>query len=540
MDRLLKKLFVIKFVTILTCCLVFFVNAKETDFRYIVEEGDTLAIISRKFGESIDDLRKNNNIKDIDDIKTGQEIIIENYDINLAEKVQTVKSDKSIDENKKSFASTVPNPKLSMNVKGADLRDVLYGLSLNMDTNILLVGDSFDVTFSIKDVYPRKALQMLLNLNGLKHIEEGNIIIVGDEDILLNEFSSNINLTRFNLKHINAVSLSTAIQEMGINVKSLTLDPNPRAIWIKGVPDAIRKVSELVFLLDKEENTEPDDIDGHMIYRYELENTTANEFMVLMRQVPIDVEVIMLEKESDLIWVKGFRKDVEEFEALKAQFDIAEASDSTYDIQKHYLTFIDSDKMSQLSNQIGIQVQTIVLDNEPRVIWTVGLEKDQDEFKGLKEKVDVWESLEETVIFTYELKTTTVENAEKILNELGFDEVKVVEHNYSQFAREIIIMCPPYQERPIVRALNAMDKDLERISVPIDSARGESNIEVTNILNRRRRLLSDLFDHIALEDFTISDNVSLNSDEVYKVIYLTQTPDNINKVRQMVDVIGNP
>lgn len=537
MQRFFKKFFLIKFSTILICCLVFFVSAKGTDFRYIVEDGDTLASISRKFGESVDDLRKNNNIKDIDDIKTGQDIRIGSYDVRLEEKAQTAKSDHTIDENKKSLAPTVQNPKLSMNVKDADLRDVLYGLSLNMDKNILLMGDSFDVTFSVKDVYPRKALQMLLNLNELTHIEEGNIIIVGDEDILLNEFSSNINLTRFNLKHINAVSLSTAIQDMGINVKSLTFDPNPRAIWVKGVPDAIRNVSDLVLLLDKEENAEPD---GHMLYRYELENTTANEFMVLMNQVPIDVEVIMLEKESDLIWVKGSRKDVEEFEALKAQFDIAEASDSSHDIQKHYLSFIDADKMSQLSNQIGIKVQTIVLDNEPRVIWTVGLENDQDEFKGLKEKVDVWESLEETVIFTYELKTTTVENAEKILNDLGFDEVKIVDHNYSEFAREIIIMCPPYQERPIVRALNAMDEDLERISVPIDSARGESDSEVTNILNRRRRLFSDLFEHIALEDFRISENVSLNSDEVYKVIYLTQTPDNINKVRQMVDVIGNP
>ncbi len=160
--------------------------------------------------------------------------------------------------------------RISINVMDADIRDVLSALALKMNKNIILVEQPTRVTLKVDNITPFKALELLVQSQGMGYLQEGSIIVVGYLSRLRNDFFRQMILTRFNLRHITVDTLLPLIDQLNIPLQYISVSSNPNAVWVQGTPQALYKVDELIKALDLWENNEQP-----MVIHYILNNISA-------------------------------------------------------------------------------------------------------------------------------------------------------------------------------------------------------------------------------------------------------------------------
>ena len=154
---------------------------------------------------------------------------------------------------------------ISLDLKGADLRDVLRMFAENYNLNIVASKDvSGEVTVNLHQVTPLEALRVILNINGFDYIEEGNMLkvvslpktplqdrVVGPSYIPENLVSRVIVLNNVDastvLPHIKKLLSPHGYTE---TFKYRGLDISDR-IYIRDLPDNIEKIEKLIRELDK-------------------------------------------------------------------------------------------------------------------------------------------------------------------------------------------------------------------------------------------------------------------------------------------------
>ncbi len=155
-------------------------------------------------------------------------------------------------------APTSPD-RISVDVRNADLRDVLSMLAYKLDGNILYLDDTEleearKVTFKTEALSPITTLQLLLQKEGLDYLTLGTNYIVGNRDRLYGDFTNRMFLTRFNLFYVSASAMEGYIEDLGMPVESLTIDHNQKALWMQGTPMTLGKARELINSLDVIDN----------------------------------------------------------------------------------------------------------------------------------------------------------------------------------------------------------------------------------------------------------------------------------------------
>ncbi|RJX22881.1 MAG: energy transducer TonB [Desulforudis sp.] len=143
---------------------------------------------------------------------------------------------------------------ITLDVRDADLRDVLTALAIKMDVGIILIVEPDKVSFRVQDSSPVQALELILQSQGLAYLREGDLIIVGEPEQLQNSFFKQLILTRFDLLFVPAGEIKTLITALDIPLTSLTLDPGLNVIWAQGTPQALHKLQELINTVDRPVN----------------------------------------------------------------------------------------------------------------------------------------------------------------------------------------------------------------------------------------------------------------------------------------------
>ncbi|MDP3050543.1 MAG: energy transducer TonB [Eubacteriales bacterium] len=146
-------------------------------------------------------------------------------------------------------AEATTSQSISLDVRDADIRDVLSALAIKMDVGIILIADPCKVSFRTSSS-PLQALELLLQSQGLAYIQEGDLIVVGEPEKLQDNFFKQLLLTRFDLFFIPAGEIQTLAEGLGIPLTSITLDPNQNVIWAQGPPPALHKLQELINTVD--------------------------------------------------------------------------------------------------------------------------------------------------------------------------------------------------------------------------------------------------------------------------------------------------
>lgn len=143
-----------------------------------------------------------------------------------------------------------------LSVKDSDIRDVLSIIAIHMDLNAIFLEEPVRVTFEVNNVEPIVALELMLQSNSFSYIKNKDIIIAGELSKLQQKFFDQMMITRFDLKYISSGELKKLIQELGIAIENITVEENPKSIWLQGTPQALSKVKELIDALDRPENTQ--------------------------------------------------------------------------------------------------------------------------------------------------------------------------------------------------------------------------------------------------------------------------------------------
>jgi type II secretory pathway component GspD/PulD (secretin) len=309
-------------------------NDKDGYTEYIVKKGDNLSSIAKKFNTDISTLIKDNRIKDKNHIYVGQKLKIRDNNAGSKDSLDLdTDNDKEINIDTTHFDEDFDTHDgygyadlISLDMRDADLRDVISTIAYYLDAYAILLEEPVRVNFQVTDMEPHKALGLLLQTLGLNYIQDGKLLVVGELSKLQNEFYSQMMLTRFNLKHISSDNLESLIQKLGIPIQILTIEKNPKAIWVQGPPQSLAKVKEMINMLDKAENA----TESSKLVSVKLKNITTDKLAPVIAELDLPVQVIIIPNILGTLWLQGAKADVDNAVSVISSLDIAESSSDQY------------------------------------------------------------------------------------------------------------------------------------------------------------------------------------------------------------------
>lgn len=137
--------------------------------------------------------------------------------------------------------------------------------------------------------------------------------------------------------------------------------------------------------------------------------------------------------------------------------------------------------------------------------------------------------------FMYTLSHISPNEAVKRFGYLDNNDTQILTLNYPDYSKEVLVVGPGDRRVEVQNILMDLDRPGVKIRVPIDFSRDSSG---AYRLALRRDLLVSLTG-ISAGSFHISSNIS-RDEYPYYVMWVEETPDNVLKVRNMVDTIHNP
>jgi outer membrane lipoprotein SlyB len=430
---------------------------------------------------------------------------------------------------------------ISINVTDADIRDVLSLLALSMDTGIIYLEEPIKVSFTVNDIEPMKALQLLLQSAGtedlqLGYIVNGSLIVVGSHKKLHQEFFDQMAITRFKLSYLLPDDVGKVMEKLEVPVVVITAAGAEKYVWAQGTPQALAKVSSVIAALDRAENFESEDgmlMSKINLVRYNLKHITADMLENMIYKLGIEAQTIRIDTQAGVLWVNGNQKALKEVGELIAAVDIPDAATKPYEMASYKMKNLIYDRLVPIINETDIIVQVLRVGSSQKQVWLFGERKEIDRALSVIKQIDVADNSEEAQFFVYSLKNITPGEAKEKLEFLEIPGISVMTLNYPGISHEILIKCPFDMMGAVSRIISSIDVMGRIITAPVDYA--ESAYQLT----KRKELICRMMD-IPPENLIISDDISRDGETPYYIMWTTDTPENIRKIREMVELIDKP
>ncbi len=434
---------------------------------------------------------------------------------------------------------TIETGNISLNVKEADIRDVLTIIAIKTNTNIAYTEEPEEVTLKLENVPPREALELLVEMVGQKYIEDGNIIVVGSSERLEGDFFNRLELSRFDFDYVTADQVIGLIEELDMPVQTTKLDANPKAIWAQGTTPDLVKMKKLVDSVDKSENRlamEDKDIDKFQYMEIAPENLSPEKVVMVLEEAGIEIDGYIALEDKLVIFDENILEDWTNFEKLVKSFD-EEGTEEKFDLEKSVVEyeevstdFISPERLSDLMEEIDKEIDNYLVLGNRLLIFDEDIIEDIDNFKEFVADIDSLETREKTS-FRYTFDNLTAADAIEKFEAYDFDEVEIISFEPTEFNNEIIVVTPPHKEDEIYNSLADLDVSRSSTRVPITTARGEN---ARDRLVAKRRLLSEMSD-VATADMNISDNISGDDSEPHYVLWADKPSDKILELQNLVE-----
>ena len=502
--------------------------------------------------------------------------------------------------------------KISLSVEDADIRDVLSAIALSTNTNIIFTEQPVRVTFKMNNVTYLTALEYLLKSYGLNYIISDNVIIVGKNETLEQNFHSRELFARFDLKYITAGQLKeqvdqlslpvrqiifddksktmwaqgtsqylskmrelismidipenavkadaedeteeqepvvklipfelqfidantcdSFIQQLGMDIKTIVIDNNPKTIWITAKESEVAQLEEIIKLIDAEENSAPEEQRAPLdLIPYELEFVSSDNISSIASQMGLNVKLFYLSSNPYKIWLDARSKDIKDFEELIKEIDIMENGKWFLEVTTLKLKYLTADKFKNIVAQLDIPVQIITLDSNAYTVWVSGTARDIVDVKLLLSDIDIDKVREDSAFFIYKLWNISPEEAVTRFKYLQITDADLFTLKFPLFSKEILVVCKPDRMAQIELALEGIDVSGEKIRIPVDSSAYPSQ------LTARRDLLVSLTG-VPTASFFISNNVSRVLNPPQYIMWVEETPENIQKILDMINSIDS-
>jgi len=227
--------------------------------------------------------------------------------------------------NSESTSATTSNT-VSLDVRNADVRDVLSALAIKLNANVIYTEKPTNITLKVENVTSVRALEMVAQNLGYSYARQSGLYVVGSSNKLHSDFFNQMVLTRFNLIFIEAEIVEPLIGRLSLPVKSIRIPTNQQAIWIQGTPQAILKMQELINAIDRPENADDEEIS--LAYRSIWTNVISpSRVTELLSDAGMDVENYVILGSRLLVFDKDLFSRWEEIETLVRELDNMNASE---------------------------------------------------------------------------------------------------------------------------------------------------------------------------------------------------------------------
>lgn len=428
---------------------------------------------------------------------------------------------------------------VSINMVNADIRDVLSAIAISMDSSIIYLEEPAKVTFSIKDVSPVDALALLLQSTTvageqLSYLVSGDIIIVGSNEKLHRDFFNQMALTRFRLNYITSEELGSYIDLLDIPVKKIVLSDSRKYIWAQGTPQALAKVSSVIDTLDKAENFEGEVLSSQINLKpFYLTYITADRLEKLIKDLKLDAQTLRVDTNSEVIWINGSSQTQKDITKLITIVDIPESAGFSYKMVSHKMSNLTYEKLAPVVSRLYYDVDVINVGSAQKTIWLYGSQNGIDEALELIKKMDSTENAAESQFFTYTLKNISPQSAKERIDFLKLPAVSTLTLNYPTLSHELLITCPYDMIAAVTRAIARIDVNGQKIVAPIDYSESYSGII------RRKALICKMLD-ITPNSINVSEDISRDNSTAYYVLWMEDTPENLQKIKDLVALIDAP
>jgi len=363
--------------------------------------------------------------------------------------------------------------------------------------------------------------------------------IIDIRENAVNETDKNekdINLVPFELKFITAQVLDDIIKKIGINADTIILDINPKKIWVYAGEQELSDIQNIVKNVDVEDNIVLDEETQPLkLIPYNLNFISADQLSNIVSQMGIDVKAVTVSSNSYKIWIDSRSKGIADFEELVKKIDTMENSGLMTNITTIKLSYLTSDIFKSIIQQLNIPVNIITLESNLHTLWVVGDTKDIQNVKYVLKNIDVSTVKNDLTYFIYKLSNISPDTAVKRFEYLQINGANVYSLAYPLFTRELLVVCPPNMKTQVTEGLKSIDTKGEKIKVPVDYS---DDVSGQARLTARRDLLVKLTG-IPAGSFFISGDVSRDSSPHY-IMWVDETPENIQKIKDMINLIDNP
>ncbi len=534
---------------------------------YIVKQGDTLSSIAAAHGVTVSDIVTTNGISASAELYVGQKLDIPGA--------------VAVEDDSTTYYGT--SSTISINFKDADLVGALETVLAHTGYTMIFKGTTTTLPeIALDNVTPLTAIDYILRMVDLTYIKHDDIIYVGSASVLNASFADKEALTKFSLKYISTDTLTSQLSTLGVSVKLVKVDINLRECWITGTPMQLAKVNQLIKTLDNKKNTTIGSAKiSSSLSAIELKYITANEFSSLLSSLGLHAGIVMASHPMTLyVYASGDAyqdiinvKKLVDFEDVNAESGSTDAttgdgaadgtgedansnsntnnnnnntnndsankpsedvviSDGETSLVKIDLQYITKENASEIVGTFGYDVDVLGLDLYEKRVWIKGEASEVEEAVARIKENDTADNDVTRTFFTYELENIV---ASELQSKIGFINLEGVEFyfgSYPQRTKSIMVYCNKNQVEEIQEVIASLDNNLGEMYYPIQKITSDAEKSaVTAKIELVVKLLN--IPTISAESFEISGNISGNPDELSYVLYVKESPENIDLIVDM-------
>ena len=525
---------------------------------YTVEEGDTLSSIAAAHGVTVASIVDNNGISASSTLYKGQKLLIPG--------ATSVEDD----------STTVFGSSSSISIdfaEGSDLVGVLETILAHTGYKMIFKGAATTVpAISLDNVTPLTAIDYVLRMVDMTYIKNDNLIYVGTAETLNSNFIDNKALTKFSLQYISTDTLTSQLSTLGISVQIVKVDINLREFWVSGYPMQLAKMAELIETIDNQKNITVGSASiSTSLSAIELEHITASEFSSLLGSLGLHTGITMAAHPMVLyVYASGdayndimnIKKLVDYYDpngqsaaggadgeatgdgngAATDENNSSDAEDGTTSdvvisdgetsLVRVDLAYIDKAAAQSIINTFGYQVDILGLDLYEKRIWLRGETAEIDAAVERIKENDTADNNTERTFFVYDLKNIV---ASELQSKIGFVNIEGVEFyfgSYPQLTKSIMVYCASNKVEEVKEIIASLDNNMGDMYYPIATITDASELSV---LAAKEELVIKLINNpsISVTSFEISGDLDPTDDGVKYILYVLESPENIDLIIDM-------
>ena len=518
----------------------------EAMVTYTVKAGDTLSSIAAAHGVTVSKIVNENGISASAELYEGQQLVIPGA-LSVEDDSTTVYGSSS---------------KISINFKKADLIGALETVLAHTGYTMIFKGTTTTIEqLALDNVTPLTAIDYILRMVDMTYIKNDNIIYVGSASDLNSSFIDSKALTRFQLKYISTETLTSQLSTLGVSVQLVKVDINLREFWISGYPMELAKVNELIKTLDNQKNitTGSASISSYLS-AIEMQYISASEFSSLLSSLGLHAGITMNAHPMTL-YVYATGDAYNDIMNIKKLVDIPTANSSVGDggnagtgdnagtdgdviisdgqtsLVKLDLQYITKDTAKSIVDTFGYDVQILGLDLYEKRLWVQGETNEVNDAVARIKENDTADNDSAKTFFTYELKNIVAAELQSKIGFVNMDGVEFYFGSYPELTKSIMVYCPNNKVDEVKEIIASLDNNLGDMYYPIATITNSAELTV---LAAKEELVVKLINNptISVTSFELSGDLDPSDEGVKYVLYVLESPENIDLIKNMWSLVG--